>query len=78
MSMLTPQNSQNLDSDLPKVSVSLKRTISDGNYGSYTIGVHMDDVVKPEEKKSEVLDRLINQEAAWVAAKFKELGVEPA
>jgi len=37
----------------------------------------MDEVVKPDERKSEVLDRLINQEALWVAAKFKEMGVEP-
>ncbi|QLF83328.1 hypothetical protein SEA_NICEHOUSE_84 [Rhodococcus phage NiceHouse] len=58
--------------------MSLKRTISDGNYGSWTIGVHMDEAVKPEERKSEVLDRLINQEAAWITAKFKELGVEPS
>lgn len=77
MSQLTSQNNQNLDSDLPKVSVSLKRTISDGNYGSTTIGVVMDDVVKPNERKSEVLDRLVNQEAAWIKAKFAELGVEP-
>ena len=68
------QGTQDSDSrELPKVSVTLKRTISDGNYGSTTIGVMMDDVVKPGEKKSEVLNRLIEQEATWVADKFKEL-----
>lgn len=51
----------------------MKRTISDGNYGSTTIGVMMDDVVKPGEKKSEVLNRLIEQEATWITEKFKEV-----
>lgn len=59
--------------NLPKVSVTLKRTMSDGNYGSTTIGVMMDDVVKDGEKKSEVLNRLLEQEAGFIKAKFKEL-----
>jgi hypothetical protein len=59
--------------NLPRVSVTLKRTMSDGNYGSTTIGVMVDEVVKEGEKKSVVLDRLLQQEAAFIKAKFKEL-----
>lgn len=47
--------------------------MSDGNYGSTTIGVMVDEVVKEGEKKSVVLDRLLQQEAAFIKAKFKEL-----
>ena len=56
------------------MSVSLKRTVSDGNFGSTSVGVMMEDQVLPGQKRSEVLNRLIEQEAAFIKAKLDELG----
>lgn len=53
--------------------MSLKRTISDGNYGSTTIGVTMEEYVYPHQSKAEALDDMIQKEAAFIKAKFKEL-----
>ena len=55
------------------MSVTLKRTMSDGDYGSYTVGVMMEEFVKPDEKRSAILDKLIQQEAAFIKAKLEEL-----
>ena len=48
--------------------------MSDGNFGSTSVGVMMEDQVLPGQKRSEVLNRLIEQEAAFIKAKLDELG----
>lgn len=68
----TPTPQEGSDFKPLKVSVSLSRKMSDGNYGSVEIGVMMEDYVIDPNSRAAVLNNLIEKEAMFIKAKMKE------
>lgn len=50
--------------------------MSDGNYGSYTIGLELEDHVAPGDSVKEKADEMIDRSGQWIATQFKKLDME--
>lgn len=50
--------------------------MSDGNYGSFTVGIELEDQVKPGESVKAKADEMIDRSGQWIAEQFSKLDME--